>query len=135
MATSLEKLIGPDGATFEVLDTAGVASVELDGSTAVLVAPAANVADPDAVTATGTAVAVDLTFSSNAPTPSATQTISNGSSMSAAEAGQFAANVEVFMAATVVDIAALVADVTELQAQLEAALQALKAAGIMTADS
>ena len=54
-----------------------------------------------------TAVGVDLTFSSNAPTPGTTQTIANGSSMTDAESGQFAANVEAQLAAIVADLAEL----------------------------
>ena len=42
--------------------------------------------------------ALDLTFTANAPTPSDTQTIANGSSMTDAESGQFAANVEAKLA-------------------------------------
>lgn len=50
---------------------------------------------------------LDLTFTANAPTPADTQTIADGSSMTAAESGQFAANVEAKLAAIVLDLTAL----------------------------
>lgn len=48
---SMQKLIGPGGATFEVVDTAGAASVELDG--------VALVNSPEVATATQTLTAAD----------------------------------------------------------------------------
>ena len=52
-----------------------------------------------------TAEGVELTFTANEPTPSATQTIADGDSMTAAESGQFAANVAAQLAAIVADLA------------------------------
>lgn len=48
---SMQKLIGPGGATLEVVDTAGVASIELDG--------VALVGSPEVVTATNTLTAAE----------------------------------------------------------------------------
>lgn len=57
------------------------------------------------------AVPVVVTFTSNAPTPSATQTIADGTVPTVAELGQWVANAEVVMAA-------LGAEVTQLRAKL-----------------
>lgn len=76
---------------------------------------AAAVADPAALTG----VAVDLTFTTNAPTPSATQTIADGTVPTVAELGQLAANSEVFQAAAVADILAIRTQLVALITALE----------------
>lgn len=51
--------------------------------------------------------ALDVTFTSNPPTPSDTQTVADGDAPTAAENGQFMANVEATFAGLVADIADL----------------------------
>lgn len=57
----------------------------------------------DALTATG----LTITWTANEPTAAATQTIADGSSMTDAETGQFAANITAQLDAVVVDLAEL----------------------------
>lgn len=57
------------------------------------------------------AVPVVVTFTANAPTPAAAQTIADGTIPTVAELGQWVANAEVVMAA-------LGAEVTQLRAKL-----------------
>ena len=61
-----------------------------------------------------TAVPVVVTFTANAPTPAATQTIADGTVPTVAELGQWVANQEVVCAALVADVAALRAEVLAL---------------------
>ena len=81
---------------------------------------AAAVADPAAITG----IEVALTFSANAPTPSGTQTIADGTVPTVAELGQLAANSEVFQAA-------IVADVLAIRTQLVALITALENANLV----
>jgi len=74
-----------------------------------------------------TADAVDVTFTANAPTPAATQTIADGAVPTVAELGQWVANQEVVCEALQADVTALrttlAAVVTDL-ASIYAALNA-----------
>ncbi len=76
--------------------------------------------DPAAITAD----AVAVTFTANAPTPSATQTIADGTVPTVAELGQWVANQEVVCEALQADITAvrtaLVASVADLASIYEA---------------
>ena len=85
------------------------------GGTEVVSGQGVAVADSAAITAD----ALDITFTSNTPTPSETQTIADGTVPTVAELGQFAANQEVVCEA-------LQADVTELSTQLNALLASLR---------
>ena len=68
--------------------------------------------------AAATSDSLDITFSSNVPTPAATQTIADGTVPTVAEFGQFAANQEVVCAALEADILALKTTVNALLASL-----------------
>ena len=72
-----------------------------------------------------TADAVNVTFTSNAPTPSNIQTINDGAVPTVAELGQWVANQEVVCEALQADITALRATVVLVKADLEAIYVAL----------
>jgi len=74
--------------------------------------------------AAATAVPLVITFTANAPTPAATQTIADGTVPTVAELGQYAANQELV-------ITALTADVALIRTALNAALDVLEAHGLM----
>lgn len=86
------------------------------------VATGQGVAVTDAAAAT--VDSVDVTFTANAPTPAATQTIADGTVPTVAELGQWVANQEVVCAA-------LEADNAELRTQLNALLASLRTVGII----
>jgi hypothetical protein len=96
--------------------------VLLDGDTAVLVAPAANVAEAGSITA----VAPVITWTTDQPTANGAITIADGDSVTDSEAGVWIAEMELFNAAVVTDVDAL-------QTQVDAIIAALVDAGIMTA--
>ncbi len=75
--------------------------------------------------ASNTAAALVITWSSNTPTASNTQTIADGTVPTVAELGQFAQNINTIMTAALVDIAALKTQVVALAADLAAARSAL----------
>jgi hypothetical protein len=75
--------------------------------------------------ASATAVPLVITFTANTPTPSATQTIADGTVPTVAELGQYAANQELV-------ITALTADVALIRTALNAALDVLEAHGLMS---
>ena len=54
--------------------------------------------------ADSTVVPVDITWTTNQPIPSASQTIADGSAVTGAEAGQAIANTQVVLAAILADI-------------------------------
>ena len=104
-----------------------------DQGAAVTAAAAATVA-----AASDTAVPLDITYSANAPTPSDTQTIADGTVPTVAELGQFTANVEDFQAQVnvdiadhVVQIAALATDVALIRTALNACIERLEAHGLI----
>ena len=74
-----------------------------------------------------TADAVAVTFTSNAPTPSATQTIADGTVPTVAELGQWVANQEVVCEALQADITALRATVVLSKTDLESIYATLNA--------
>ena len=75
-------------------------------------------------TAGATADPLVITFTANTPTPSATQTIADGTVPTVAELGQYAANQELV-------ITALKADVDALRVTLNALLAKLRTHGII----
>lgn len=74
-----------------------------------------------------TADAVAVTFTSNAPTPAATQTIADGASPTVVETGQWIANNEVVCEALQADITALRATVVLVKTDLESIYTTLNA--------
>jgi hypothetical protein len=74
-----------------------------------------------------TADAVAVTFTSNTPTPSNVQTISDGTVPTVAELGQWVANQEVVSEALQADITALRATAVQVKADLESIYAALNA--------
>ena len=74
--------------------------------------------------AAATAVPLVITYTANAPTPAATQTIADGTIPTVAELGQYTANQELV-------ITALTADVALIRTALNSALDVLEAHGFM----
>ena len=67
---------------------------------------------------TTTAAALVITWSSNTPTASNTQTNADGTVPTVAELGQFAQNINTIMTAALVDIAAINAQLVVLAAEI-----------------
>lgn len=101
--SSMTKLQGAAGATFEVVDTAGVASIKLDGTT-VMAGQQSAIADHAAITAYSAHASGATTVTSNAATDLDT---------------------------TAAGLATAVAELTTLRAKVNAIIAALEAAGII----
>ena len=71
-----------------------------------------------AAAAAATNVPVAITFTANAPTPAATNTIADGAVPTVAELGQLAADSEVFQAAVSADVTAVKAELALIRTKL-----------------
>ena len=92
-------------------------------NTRLLKATSQTAVDPAAITVDTVAV----TFTANAPTPSATQTIADGTVPTVAELGQWVANQEVVLNAVAVDLQALRAQLVAAVADLSSLYETVNA--------